>query len=117
SQAEAGLRAADGADANLSWKLERIRAEAIAKLGQTPEVLTTVARLQPAYPQQCNALFYGKLGMLLVDAGQPVGAVELADAGIQQFPDRKADFEGLIASIQASGDSEAIAKLRTLGYL
>ena len=116
AQAEEGLKA-NPADKNLAWRLERIRVEAIAKQGDSREVLTTVTRLQPAYPQQCDAAFYAKLGAILVDAGQPVGAVELADAGIKQFPDRKPDFEGLINSIQAGGDAEAVAKLKAMGYL
>lgn len=116
AQAEEGLKAGV-ADKNLAWRLERIRVEAIAKQGDSAEVLATVARLQPAHPQQCDAVFYAKLGAILVDAGQPVGAVELADAGIKQFPDRKTDFEALISSIQAGGDAEALAKLKTLGYL
>lgn len=115
-QAESGLKAA-GADKNLSWRLERIRVEALAAQGQGPEVVSTMTRLHGAYPKQCDAPLYAKLGNALVGAGKPVDAVVLADAGIKQFPDRKADFEGLIREIQAGGDSEANAKLKAMGYL
>ena len=117
SQAEAGLKAAGTADKNLAWRLERIRVEALAMQGDGQEVLTTVARLSGDYPQQCNATYYGKLGTLLVAAGQPGRAVDVVHAGIEKFPDRKADFDGLIKSIEESGDAEALATLKTLGYL
>jgi len=117
SQAEAGLKAAGTADRNLAWRLERIRVEALAMQGDGPEVLSTVSRLSSAYPQQCSATYYAKLGTLLVDAGQPTRAVEVVHAGIEKFPDRKADFDGLIKSIEEGGDAEALATLKTLGYL
>lgn len=117
SKAEAALKEAGAGDKTLAWKLERIRVEAIARQGDGAEVLSTAARLSGAYPQQCDAFFYGKLGTLLVEAGEPTRAVEVAHAGIEKFPDRKSDFDGLIRSIEESGDAEAIAKLKAMGYL
>jgi hypothetical protein len=120
SQAEAGLKAGASADKSLAWKLERIRVEAIAKLGDGPEVQATLTRLRASYPQQCDASFYAKIGNLLFGVGQSAAAVEVADAGMKQFPDRRTEFEQLMQQlVQAAegGDSAAMEKLKGLGYV
>jgi hypothetical protein len=119
AKAEAGLKAA-GADKNLAWRLERIRVEAIAKQGDSAEVVATMTRLGQAYPLQCDAPFYSKVANALAESGEGVGALEVANAGLQRFPDRKSDFEGLIEQLKqtaAAGDAELTAKLKSLGYL
>jgi hypothetical protein len=119
-QAEAGLKAAGSTDKNLAWKLERIRVEALARQGETAEVSSSLERLAQSFPTQCDASFYSKVGGYLAQAGEGEGALEVAHAGQQRFPDRKADFDALIEELKqtaASGDAELTAKLKSLGYL
>jgi len=120
SQAEAALKSAGNTDVNLAWRLERIRVEAIARLGDSTEVVSSMQRLSATYPQQCDAAFYSKVGSYLAQAGKAAGALDVAHAGQQKFPDRKADFDALIEELKqtaAAGDAELTAKLRSLGYL
>lgn len=120
AKAEEGLKAAGAADKSLAWRLERIRVEAIAKQGNSAEVVGTMSRLAQAYPTQCDAPFYSKVANALAEGGEGVGALEVANAGLQRFPDRKADFDGLIEQLKqtaAAGDAELTAKLKSLGYL
>ena len=119
AEAEAGLKTPP-ADKNLAWRLERIRVEAIAKQGASPEVVATMERLAQAYPTQCDAPFYSKVANTLAESGEGVGALEVAHAGQTRFPDRKTDFDGLIEQLKqtaASGDAELTAKLKAMGYL
>jgi hypothetical protein len=106
-------------DKALSWKLERIGLEAAAGEGKGPEVMEGVDRLAGSYPAQVNAELYAKLGNRLADGGDPLGAVDLADAGKHRFPEHAAAFDSLIRSLQAKAEtnSELADKLKAMGYL
>jgi hypothetical protein len=107
-------------DAALSWKLERVRVEALAGQGQGGAVLVELTRLSGTYVGQVTAEFHAKLGGMLNKAGDPLGALDVAEAGKQRFPDKATAFDGLIANLKAAaeaGDSAVAEKLRALGYL
>ena len=119
AQAEAGLKTAGSTDKNLAWRLERIRVEAVAKQGDGNEVVASMERLAKSFPAQCDAAFYSKVGGSLAQVGKGQSALDVAHAGQQRFPDRKTDFDALIAELKqsATGDPELTAKLKSLGYL
>jgi hypothetical protein len=107
------------ADKALAWKLERIGLEAAAGEGKGAEVCAAVDRLAGSFPAQVNAELYAKLCNRLADGGDPPGALDLADAGKQRFPDHAAAFDSLIQSLKdkAGSNSELADKLRSMGYL
>ncbi|MHC5209134.1 MAG: hypothetical protein ACYTG2_00265 [Planctomycetota bacterium] len=106
-------------DKALTWKLERIGLEAAAGEGKGAEVLSAVDRLSGSFAAQVNAELYAKLGNRLADGGDPAGALDVADAGKQRFPEQAAAFDALIESLKtkASSNSELADKLKSMGYL
>jgi hypothetical protein len=104
-----------------SWQFERIRLEALAGQGNATEVLASLTRLTTGYGDQLKADFYAKLGKAVNDAGKPVEALDIVEAGKKKFPDMSKAFDGLVADIKAraaaTGDDAATAKLKALGYL
>ncbi len=109
------------ADASTSWRLERIRLEALAGKGELAAVLTGLAAVSTQYPGKVDDQLYAKLGTALADANKLVEAIELVEAGKQAFPDKAKSFDGLVAAIKTAAtsgnDSAAVAKLKALGYL
>ncbi|MHC4846675.1 MAG: hypothetical protein ACYTCU_11015 [Planctomycetota bacterium] len=107
-----------GADAKTAAALKLIRVKALASLGDSAAVQSSIDDLPAA--SVTTALFVDLAGRLQ-ESGELVGAIEVADAGTKRFPDNKDDFakviEGLKASAAAGGDDAATEKLRSLGYL
>ena len=104
-------------DATL-WKIERYHIEALAGSGDGKAAVQAAATAGKSYAGKIDARFYVKLGDLARKAPEGmVAAVEVLDAGVKAFPERRDDFNNLIEAIKASGDEKANAALEALGYL
>ena len=102
----------------LSWSLERIRLEALAREGQGADALEALERLAAEYPDQAGASLYLAIASYLQDAGDASGAIDILVAGDERFPGESAKFEAQIRELQAGGlDPAEIERLRSLGYL
>ncbi len=118
--AEAGLATEESkADKALAFRLERARVDACAGLGDAQAVLTHITTLGRNYPAQVSAELYARLGNSLMDAQQPIGALEVVDAGRKKYPEAEAAFDELIATLKdraAAGDNELLDRLKSMGY-
>lgn len=107
-----------GADAKTAAALKLVRVKALASLGEADTVLASIGDLPAA--SVTPALFVDLAGRLK-NGDNLNGAIDLADAGIKRFPEKKDNFSGLIAQLVASaqegGNDAATEKLRSLGYL
>ena len=102
----------------LTWSLERIRLEALARENQAAEARETLERLAAEYPAQANASLYLAIASYLEDAGGASGAIDILVAGDERFPEESEKFEAQIRELQAGGlDPAEIERLRSLGYL
>jgi hypothetical protein len=102
----------------LTWSLERIRLEALARDEQAGEVRVTLERLAAEYPAQANATLYLAMASYVRDAGDTGGAVDILIAGDERFPEESEKFKAMIQELQAGGlDPAEIERLRSLGYL
>ncbi|MGQ0553110.1 MAG: hypothetical protein ACT4PU_07805 [Planctomycetota bacterium] len=109
---------AAAADKALSWRLERIRVEATACLGDSAATNSQLKACKAAYPAQVNAELYAVLAGKALNAGQPVPSLEIAHEGAQVFPEQKVLFDSLIEQLKsaAASDSELANALSQLGY-
>ncbi len=102
----------------LTWSLERIRLEALAREGQAAEALETLERLAAEYPEQAGTSLYLAIASYLGDAGDATGAIDILVAGDKRFPEESEKFEAQIRELQAGGlDPAEVERLRSLGYL
>jgi tetratricopeptide (TPR) repeat protein len=102
----------------LTWSLERIRLEALARENQAAEARETLERLAAEYPEQADASLYLAIASYLTDAGDTSGAIDILVAGDERFPEESEKFEAQIRELQAGGlDPAEIERLRSLGYL
>jgi len=112
------------ADKALTWRVEKLRLDALAGEKQAAEILAGLTRLKTSNPAQVDAALYASLAGKLSQGHDYLGAIDVVHAGIEQFPDQKARFEGELKNLTAaataaseSGDNAALEKLRSLGYL
>jgi hypothetical protein len=122
--AEEGLAVPGVASDNgTSWRLERVRIQAIANQGDAATVLEEVERLGKTYtaPNQVNADFYARVSRGLVDAGKLTESLDLIEGGKAKFPKDASKFDGLIeelvARAESGGDGALTDKLAQLGYV
>ena len=119
---DAGLKQAkvDGADKATIWSFEDLRLQALAKAGNADETVKELDRLAGDYGTQVTPALYTKLTSYVMETDL-LAAVSVLDAGAKKFTDDKAAFEALAGSLATkateSGDTEAMAKLKELGYL
>jgi len=112
------------ADAQLTWRLEKLRLDALAASRQAPEILATLKRLQPTFGTKLDVPLYTTLAGKLSQAREHLGAIDVVQAGIEKFPEQKANFDGIINILKLAaeeagkaGDNAALEKLSQLGYL
>jgi len=119
--AEAGLKEPSVAgDSATSWRLERVRLEALAMKGDSAVVLSDIQRLGKTYPAQVTADVYAKLSRELMDAGKGVESLQLVEAGKKLFPDHATAFDEHIAALKKkaeAGDNALLQQLQNLGYV
>ena len=64
---------------------------------------------------------YAQVGTSVMDAGQFSQAITVLDAGARKYADKKGVFTPIIDTCAKrateAGDSDSIAKLKSLGYL
>jgi len=102
----------------LTWSLERIRLEALARDNQAAEAGETLERLAAEYPEQAGASLYLAIASYIKDAGDASGAIDILVAGDKRFPEDSEKFKAQIHQLQAGGlDPAEIERLRSLGYL
>lgn len=114
------LKQAPESDKRLTWSLERIRLEALARSGDAEATRSTLERLSSEYPDQSNAALYLAIATYLKDTGPDgaSGALDILIDGDQRFPEQSEKFKALIQEIQAGGlDPAEIERLKSLGYL
>ena len=112
------LEQGPGSDERLTWALERIRLEALARGGETADARDTLERMAGEYPSQVNASLYLAIASYLHEAGDAGGAIEILVAGDKRFPEESEKFKTQIQEFEASGlDPAEIDRLRSLGYL
>lgn len=106
-------------DKRLTWSLERIRLEALARDNQAAEVLESLERLAAEYPTQANAALYLAIASYLQEAGGAGGAIDILVAGDERFPEESEKFEAEIEELHEGGsmDPAEIERLKSLGYL
>ncbi|MHC4846676.1 MAG: hypothetical protein ACYTCU_11020 [Planctomycetota bacterium] len=106
-------------DGLMTWRLESIAMLAQAELGRSEEGLAALERLSEPFPKMINAPLYARLAFRASKAGHVDGALDFAEAGLLRYPNRKGDFDGVMADIEsrASEDNEALSRLAELGYL
>jgi predicted Zn-dependent protease len=103
----------------LTWSLERIRLEALARENRGEEARETLERLTAEYPAQANASLYLAIASYLKEAGGTRSAIDILVAGDERFPDETEKFKTQIEELQAGGalDPAEVERLRSLGYL
>jgi tetratricopeptide (TPR) repeat protein len=112
------LEQAPKSEKRLTWSLERIRLEALARENRAAEARETLERLATEYPEQANASLYLAIASYISDAGGASGAIDILVAGDERFPEASEKFEAQIRELQESGlDPAEIERLRSLGYL
>lgn len=118
--AEAAAAAAEGLAAGATgataWRLELAALEGEARSAKTSEVLARLERLAGAWPEQTGGALYVQTAAQLKEAGDAAGAINVLDAGVKRFP-QDADIARAIEQSKASGSSEEIDRLRSLGYV
>lgn len=113
--ANRGLAA--GPEGPVAWRLELAALEGEARSARTPDVLARLERLagSPWAAQVTGSLYVQTAGQLK-EAGDAQGAIGVLDAGAKRFPE-DADIAQAIRRLQATGTSEEIERLRSLGYV
>jgi hypothetical protein len=111
----------EGASEEKTWRAEKFRVLALGKLGKGEEVSEELNRLESAFGDKVTPEFYGRVGEYLTDSGNYLAAITVLDAGTKKFPDESALFRPFIESCKeratTAGDSVAVKKLESLGYL
>ncbi len=112
------------ADKALTWRVEKMQLDALAGSKQSADILANLTRLRASNPAQVDAALYASLAGKLSQQHEYLGAIDIVHAGIEQFPEQKARFEGELKNLTLSakaasetGDNAALDKLRSLGYL
>ncbi len=112
--ARAGLAA--GASGATAWRLELAALEAEARGNQGDLALARLERLAGARADQVRGALFLQTAGQLREAGDAAGAIALLDAGARRFPE-DADLRSAIEQAKASGSSDELEKLRSLGYI
>ena len=112
--ANAGLAA--GAEGTVAWRLELTALEGEARTVQTAAVLARLERLSGSHAGQVTGPLYVQTAGQVKEAGDAEGAIGVLDAGAKRFPD-DADITQAIDRLKATGSSEEIERLRSLGYV
>jgi hypothetical protein len=112
---------AEGAEPGRLWRIEKLRVQAVARQGQGEQATQHLERLAGAYASQVNAKLYAQIGTFVEGAGNDLEAISVYDAGAKRFPDAASLFRPQIEALKeratATGDSESLARLKSLGYL
>ncbi len=112
--ANAGLAA--GAEGPLAWRLELIALEGEARTAQTAAVQARLERLAGSHAAQVAGSLYVQTAGQVKEAGDAEGAIGVLDAGAQRFPEDP-DIAQAIERLKATGTSDEIERLRSLGYV
>jgi tetratricopeptide (TPR) repeat protein len=114
--AEVGL--ANPADEVITWGLELVKLEALARGGQGEPALAQLQKLAAERPENVPADQYAAIADQLRGAGAGPEAIVVLDSGLKRFPE---DAE-LLRQIEAAkaapaAGSEELEMLKTLGYV
>ncbi len=112
--AQAGLDA--GAEGSTAWRLELAALEGEARTARTADALSRLVRLAESWSGQVTGSLYVQTAGQVKEAGDAEGAIGVLDAGAQRFPDDP-DITQAIARLKATGTSDEIERLRSLGYV
>ena len=112
--ANAGLAA--GAEGSIAWRLELIALEGEARTARTAAAQARLERLAGSHAAQVTGSLYVQTAGQVKEAGDAEGAIGVLDAGAQRFPE-DADIAQAIDRLKATGTSDEIERLRSLGYV
>ncbi len=114
--ADAGLAASD--DVVLTWRLELVKLEALARAGRGDETLAQLEKLAKERPEQVPADQYAATADQLRAAEQGGAAIQALDQGLKRFPE-DTELLGQIEAAKAAPapGSEELEMLRSLGYV
>ncbi|HSJ98447.1 MAG TPA: hypothetical protein VLC53_15325, partial [Myxococcota bacterium] len=100
----------------VAWRLELAALEGEARSGKTADVLARLDRLAGAWSAQVGGSLYVQTAGQVKEAGDAEGAIGVLDAGAQRFPEDR-DIAQAIERLKATGSSDEIERLRSLGYV
>ncbi|RKY19355.1 MAG: hypothetical protein DRQ55_10835 [Planctomycetota bacterium] len=110
----------EGAEASQCFRIEKLRVSALARQGQGTAATEHLERLAGEYSAQVNAKLYNQMGSYVEELSL-LEAIAVYDAGAKRFPANADDFkpriEALKVKAEATGDADALASLKSLGYL
>ncbi len=112
--ADAGLAA--GAEGSIAWRLELVALEGEARTAKTAAAKARLERLAGSHAAQVTGPLYVQTAGQVREAGDAEGAIGLLDAGAQRFPEDQ-DIAQAIERLKATGTSEEVERLRSLGYV
>ncbi len=112
--AEAGLSTSP--EAAMRWRLEFVKLEALARSGDGAKAAATLEALAAEPSSQIKASHYVSTADQLRSAGDAAGAISLLDAGAKRYPS-DATIAKAIEQAKASGGSDELEALRSLGYI
>lgn len=112
--ANAGLAA--GAEGPVAWRLELTALEGEARTAESAAVVSRLERLAGSHAAQVTGPLYVQTAGQVKEAGDAEGAIGVLDAGAKRFPD-DADIAQAIERLKATGSSEELERLRSLGYV
>jgi hypothetical protein len=107
---------AGGAEGPIAWRLELAALEGEARSAQTADALARLDRLAESRPSQVAGSLYVQTAGQVKEAGDAEGAIGVLDAGARRFPDDP-DITQAIARLKATGSSDEVERLRSLGYV
>ena len=111
----------EGAGELKAWKVEKLGVLSLGKLGKGEDAAKALDRLDGAFSGKVKPELYGEIGGYVTDSGNYTEAITVLDAGAKKYPEKSALFTPFIDSCKTAatqaGDSAAIEKLKSLGYL
>ena len=118
STATDALKLASG-DRALTWQLEQLRLEALARGGQGEQAAANLERLANDFSAQVKVPLYLATASYLKDAGDTSHAIDILTAGDARFPAAHDQFTAAIQEMNKTQelDPAEIEKLKSLGYL
>ena len=112
---------AEKASPSSIWRVEKLRLQSVARLGEGTQALEHLERLDGEHPGKVDAKLYCQIGGFFTDTREYQGAIEIFDAGKNKYPDMAAVFapqiEDLKQRVLEGGTDADKAKLQQLGYL
>jgi len=102
----------------ITWGLELVKLEALAREGRGDETLAQLEQLAGSRPENVPPTQYSTTADQLRTAGQGAAAIAVLDLGLKRFPEDQTLLD-LIEQAKAApaAGSDELEMLRSLGYI